>query len=94
MSLLKSPLFPDPSCDRGLHAFHYALMPHAGDWRDAGVDHAADCLREPLRAGADDPMLTGLIADYWQQRNDRYSQSRHAATATTRQKIEMSYIGG
>jgi alpha-mannosidase len=50
LSLLKSPLFPDPSCDRGLHAFHYALMPHAGDWRDAGVDHAADCLREPLRA--------------------------------------------
>ncbi len=51
-------------------------------------------LREPLRLGADDGMLTALIADYWQQRNDRYSQSRHAATATTRQKIEMSYIGG
>jgi cyclic pyranopterin phosphate synthase len=51
-------------------------------------------LREPLRLGADDRMLTGLIADYWQQRNDRYSQSRHATTVTTRQKIEMSYIGG
>ena len=51
-------------------------------------------LREPLRLGADDQMLTGLIADYWQQRNDRYSQSRHAATATNKQKIEMSYIGG
>ncbi|MEY2715988.1 MAG: hypothetical protein RIT24_2331, partial [Planctomycetota bacterium] len=49
LSLLKSPLFPDPSCDRGAHAFNYALMPHAGDWREAGVDHAADCLREPLR---------------------------------------------
>ena len=24
-------------------------MPHAGDWREAGVDHAADCLREPMR---------------------------------------------
>jgi GTP 3',8-cyclase len=51
-------------------------------------------LRKPLRMGANDQMLTGLITDYWQQRNDRYSQLRHAATAITRQKIEMSYIGG
>jgi alpha-mannosidase len=50
LSLLKSPLFPDPTCDRGAHAFNYALMPHAGDWREAGVDHSADCLREPMRA--------------------------------------------
>jgi len=35
ISLLKSPNFPDPSCDRGEHAFNYALMPHAGDWREA-----------------------------------------------------------
>jgi len=51
-------------------------------------------LREPLRLGADDRMLTGLIADYWQQRNDRYSQLRNIATISDRQKIEMSYIGG
>jgi alpha-mannosidase len=50
LSLLKSPLFPDPRCDRGAHAFTYALMPHEGDWRAANVDHAADCLREPMRA--------------------------------------------
>jgi alpha-mannosidase len=49
LSLLKSPLFPDPNCDRGAHAFTCAIMPHAGDWRAAGVDHAADCLREPMR---------------------------------------------
>lgn len=51
-------------------------------------------LRGPMRQGADDPLLSGLIADYWQQRNDRYSQLRHTATAGTLQKIEMSYIGG
>lgn len=51
-------------------------------------------LREPLRQGADDQMMGSLIAGYWQQRNDRYSQLRHTATASTRQKIEMSYIGG
>ncbi|MEO8331076.1 MAG: GTP 3',8-cyclase MoaA [Gallionella sp.] len=51
-------------------------------------------LREPLRQGADDQMLGRLITGYWQQRKDRYSQMRNAATAGTRQKIEMSYIGG
>jgi cyclic pyranopterin phosphate synthase len=51
-------------------------------------------LREPLRRGADDQMLGKLIANYWQQRSDRYSQLRHTATAGTLQKIEMSYIGG
>ena len=51
-------------------------------------------LRKPLRLGADDQILTGLITNYWQQRTDRYSQLRHAATATAGQKIEMSYIGG
>jgi cyclic pyranopterin phosphate synthase len=55
-------------------------------------------LRAPLRAGASDPALATLIADCWQQRNDRYSQLRQAAThpVTTYRpkKIEMSYIGG
>jgi GTP 3',8-cyclase len=41
----------------------------------AGAD-----LRAPLREGATDQTLTTLIADHWQQRNDRYSQLRQAAT--------------
>ena len=64
-------------------------------------------LRGPLRTGATDPALTSLIAEHWVRRSDRYSQSRHAATALrpgekpgeglgekSRKKIEMSYIGG
>jgi GTP 3',8-cyclase len=51
-------------------------------------------LREPLRLGANDQMLTRLIADYWQQRYDRYSLLRHAVTGAPGKKIEMSYIGG
>ena len=55
-------------------------------------------LRAPLRAGASDQALTALIADRWQQRDDRYSQLRQAATlpvtAPGAKKIEMSYIGG
>lgn len=51
-------------------------------------------LRDPLRAGADDAALAGLIEATWQQRGDRYSQLRHAATPRPGKKIEMSYIGG
>ena len=56
----------------------------------AGMD-----LRTPLRQSMTDQALTGLIAGYWRQRNDRYSQLRHAASeSSAAQKIEMSYIGG
>jgi cyclic pyranopterin phosphate synthase len=52
-------------------------------------------LRTPLRQGAPDQALSGLIAGCWRQRGDRYSQLRHAAAETaTTAKIEMSYIGG
>jgi GTP 3',8-cyclase len=54
-------------------------------------------LRGPLREGATDAALAALIAERWQQRDDRYSQLRSAATpsiAAGAKKIEMSYIGG
>jgi GTP 3',8-cyclase len=51
-------------------------------------------LRTPLRQGADDGTLAGLIAGVWQKRSDCYSQIRHAATGLSLKKIEMSYIGG
>ncbi len=37
MTLLRSPVAPDPLADRGHHSIPYALYPHAGDWRDANV---------------------------------------------------------
>ena len=37
MSLLRSSKYPDPQADMGLHEFAYAIMPHAGNWRDAGI---------------------------------------------------------
>lgn len=40
MSLLRAPKSPDPGADMGVHAFAYAVMPHAGGWRD-GVTAAA-----------------------------------------------------
>jgi alpha-mannosidase len=35
LTLLRSPVDPDPEADRGHHHFHYALYPHAGTWKDA-----------------------------------------------------------
>jgi alpha-mannosidase len=35
LSLLRSPLSPDPDADRGHQHFAYALYPHAGDWKQA-----------------------------------------------------------
>jgi alpha-mannosidase len=35
ISLLRSPVWPDPDADRGHHHFTYALYPHAGDWKQA-----------------------------------------------------------
>jgi alpha-mannosidase len=49
LSLLRAPTHPDPTADRGKHRFTYALMPHPGDFRDAGVIAAAEDLNNPLR---------------------------------------------
>jgi alpha-mannosidase len=49
LSLLRAPTHPDPTADRGQHRFTYALMPHPGDFRKAGVIAAAEDLNLPLR---------------------------------------------
>ncbi|WP_066424265.1 alpha-mannosidase [Anabaena sp. 4-3] len=35
LTLLRSPNWPDPEADRGLHEFTYALYPHADSWQSA-----------------------------------------------------------
>ncbi len=40
LTLLRSPSFPDPMADEGMHTFTYALYPHAGDWRNGTVREA------------------------------------------------------
>jgi GTP 3',8-cyclase len=52
-------------------------------------------LRDPMRAGASDAELLGLIEDTWGRRTDRYSEERTANTPLRpRRKIEMYRIGG
>lgn len=35
LTLLRSPVYPDPNADRGPNHFRYALYPHAGTWQTA-----------------------------------------------------------
>jgi alpha-mannosidase len=48
LSLLRGPTHPDPTADLGGHQFVYALMPHPGNFREAGVIEAAEDLNSPL----------------------------------------------
>ena len=56
---------------------------------DSGHD-----LRGPLRAGAGDADLSGLIRAVWNARDDRYSEIRSEATLAARRHVEMYAIGG
>jgi alpha-mannosidase len=49
LSLLRAPTHPDQTADRCAHRFTYALMPHPGDLREAGVIAAAEDLNAHLR---------------------------------------------
>jgi alpha-mannosidase len=50
LSLLRSPLYPDPGADEGRHAFTYSLFPHPGDWTEGNVVSEAFALNSPLIA--------------------------------------------
>jgi len=51
-------------------------------------------LRGPLRAGASDEELAGLIRAVWNARDDRYSEMRNEMRAQGRERVEMYEIGG
>jgi alpha-mannosidase len=51
VSLLRSPIYPDPYADEGDHEFVYAIYPHPGTWRHSTVQ-AARRLHSPLRFAA------------------------------------------
>ena len=52
-------------------------------------------LRGPLRGGASDADLVGLLQNIWRRRADRYSELREKTTDVSREsRIEMYRIGG
>lgn len=48
LSLLRSPTYPDTEADQGHHKFRYALLPHAGTFREAGVIEEGYRFNSPL----------------------------------------------
>ncbi|MFE6078898.1 alpha-mannosidase [Paenibacillus sp. NPDC057886] len=52
LSLLRAPKWPDEHADQGEHEFTYSLLPHQGDWREAGVVRRAMELNHPVRVVA------------------------------------------
>ncbi|MDH7568859.1 MAG: glycoside hydrolase family 38 C-terminal domain-containing protein [Armatimonadota bacterium] len=50
LTLLRGPEGPDPRADEGVHEFTYALLPHAGDWRQGDTVQQAAQLNVPLSA--------------------------------------------
>ncbi len=48
ISLLRSPVHPDPLADEGEHRFTYALLPHPRSWLEGGVLAEAEDLNRPL----------------------------------------------
>jgi len=52
LSLVRSPVFPDPLADEGEQRFAYALMPHSGAWNEGGVREEAEDLNQPLLVAA------------------------------------------
>jgi alpha-mannosidase len=55
LTLLRSPLSPDPMADRGKHEFAYSLYPHKGDWKDADTVQKGYEFNVPLFAFFEDP---------------------------------------
>jgi alpha-mannosidase len=50
LTLLRSPIWPDPDADRGTQRFVYELYPHAGSWKDALTVRRGYELNTPLLA--------------------------------------------
>ncbi|HUL82385.1 MAG TPA: GTP 3',8-cyclase MoaA, partial [Gammaproteobacteria bacterium] len=56
-------------------------------------------LRAPLRAGASDADLVGLLQSVWRHRDDRYSEIRgrlleHKTDGPKSERVEMYRMGG
>ena len=91
LSLLKSPNFPDPTADRGLHRFTYSVMAHHGCWRAAGVDAQAEQLNNPL-IGAMARGGVGMLADGWQAVDARAAGAAHVEIAALKPAEEQGGV--
>ena len=64
LTLLRSPVWPDPNADRGHQHFTFALYPHAGDWKQAMTEHHGWEYNYPLHAMEVEPHAGTLPAEH------------------------------
>ncbi|MGI8859475.1 MAG: aldo/keto reductase [Rubrobacteraceae bacterium] len=64
ISLLRSPLYPDPFADEGEHHFTYSLFPHPGGWAEGGVVDESLYLNSPLFVVAGYPTDTDVTGGF------------------------------
>jgi alpha-mannosidase len=50
LTLLRSPEWPDPETDKGIHRFSFAIYPHAGTWQTAQTVQKSREFSQPLQA--------------------------------------------
>ncbi|WP_258171050.1 glycoside hydrolase family 38 C-terminal domain-containing protein [Paenibacillus sp. R14(2021)] len=61
--LLRSPSYPDPTCDRAQHQFRYAVLPHEGDFLAAEVYKAGYAFNTPLAVAAAGGSEAGVLPE-------------------------------
>ncbi len=65
-----------------------------GKWYTCLFAEDGTDIRELLRNGASDELIAMTLKMVWEARDDRYSEERSQTGSRTRNRIEMSYIGG
>lgn len=65
-----------------------------GKWYTCLFAEEGTDIRELLRSGASDDLIAMTLKMVWEVRDDRYSEERSRNGNRTRNRIEMSYIGG
>lgn len=62
ITLLRSPVDPDPVADKGYHEFTYSIVPHKGNWISADIVNRGYELNAPLHAVlCSDVNTTGML---------------------------------
>ncbi|MFM2061798.1 MAG: hypothetical protein RLZZ507_1468 [Cyanobacteriota bacterium] len=67
LTLLRSPNWPDPQADRGIHEFTYSLYPHLGSWEEADTVKKGYELNIPLNVLVNPEIPTSEISIYQNQ---------------------------
>lgn len=76
LTLLKSPTYPDPTADRGVHQFSYAYYPHAGTFKDSNVLQIAHNFNSPIT----------VLENRW---NSNTTSESWVTTSSSQVKIEV-----